>query len=98
MKLMCLAALGYTLISIYFWPSKVAAVILNGTIDDQLGDSVTHRLVDYYPTQNAWNNQSCVGCYINPDAYYAFDNTYTAATYNPSTGPIGINMQFIGRI
>ena len=97
MTLMCLAALGYALISISLWPSKVAALIVNGTIDDQLGDSVTHRLADYYPTQNAWNNQTCVGCYIHPDTTEAFRNTYTAATYNPSTGPIGINIQFMGR-
>ena len=40
MKLMRLGALGYALISIYLWPSKVVAAIVNATIDDQLGDSV----------------------------------------------------------
>ena len=57
MKLMRLGALGYALISIYLWPSKVVAAIINATIDDQLGDSVTHRLVNYYPSQNVWDDQ-----------------------------------------
>ncbi|EDR06466.1 uncharacterized protein LACBIDRAFT_294668 [Laccaria bicolor S238N-H82] len=98
MKLMRLgAALGYALIGIYLWPSKVAAVIVNATIDDQLGDSVTHRLVNYYPSQNAWNKQSCGACSILPDTSQVFDGTYTAATYLVGDPTMEINMQFNGR-
>ena len=100
MKLMCLGAPGYALINVYLWPSKVAAAIVWGTIDDQLGDSVTHRLVNYYPTQNVWANQTCGGnnCKVVPDKSQAFDNTYTAGTYDPEKISIGINMQFTGRL
>ena len=100
MKLMRLGALGYALISIYLWPSKVVAAIVNATIDDQLGDSVTHRLVNYYPSQNVWDDQTCGSnkCSIVPDKSQAFDNTYTAGTYEPDKeASIGINMQFNGR-
>jgi hypothetical protein len=96
-----LGALGYALISIYLWPSKVTAIIVNATIDDQLGDSVTRRLVNYYPSQNVWDDQTCGSnkCDIVLDKSQAFDNTYTARTYDPAkVGAIGINMQFTGRI
>ena len=99
MKLMRLGALGYALTSIYLWPSKVAAAFVNGTIDDQFGDSVTHHLVNYYPTQDAWYNQC--SCHDAPDKSKAFDNTYTVTIYYPphvGVGSVGINMQFIGRI
>jgi len=99
MKLMRLGALGYTLISIYLWPSKVAAAIVNATIDDQYGDSVTHRLVDYYPT---WYTESCRAdgtCGLPAfDKSQAFHNTYTQRLYSAPNPGIGINMQFIGRI
>ena len=98
MNLMRPGALGYTLIIICLWPPKVAAAIVNGTIDDQFGDSVTHQLVDYYP-QDVWNDQTCGNkCDIVPDKSQAFNNTYTAGTYDPrKEGSIGINMQFNGR-
>jgi len=101
MKLMRLDTLGYALISIYLWPSKVAAAIVNATIDDGFGDSVTHRLVNYYPSQNVWDDQTCGSdkCDIVLDRSQTFDNTYTAGTYDPAkVGSIGINMQFTGRI
>lgn len=91
---MRLAALGYTFISICLWPSKVVAAIVNGTIDDKFGDSVTHRLVNYYPN-NYWFNETC-GCDADvPDKSQAFDNTYTVGTYI-GTEPIGISIQFSG--
>ena len=62
--------------------------------------SVTHRLVNYYPSQNVWDDQTCGSnkCSIVPDKSQAFDNTYTAGTYDPGKeASIGINMQFNGR-
>ena len=86
MKLMRLGALGYALISIFLWPSKVAAAIVNRTIDDQRGDSVTGSQVIYYPA-DVWNDQTCGNkCSITPNASQAFDGTYTAGTYSPGTG------------
>ena len=83
MNLMRPGALGYALICIFLWPSKVAAAIVNATIDDQVGDSVTHRLVNYYPNQAFWDDQMCISNCIILDKSQAFDNTYTAGTYNP---------------
>ena len=103
-------ALCYALISICLWPSKVAAAIVNGTIDDALGDSVTGSQVTYYP-ENVWSDQTCGDmCLISPNASQAFDRTYTAGIYAPavdgfteigrgvSAVPIGINIEFTGRI
>ena len=84
MNLMRPGALGYALISICLWPSKVAAAIVNATIDDQVGDSVTHRPVNYYPNLAFWDDQMCISNCIVLDKSHAFDNTYTAGTYNPS--------------
>jgi len=84
MKLVRLGALGYALISIYLWLSKVAAAaIVNATIDDRYGDSVTHRLVDYYGT---WYNESCgsdICEFLALDKSRAFDNTYTQRVHSP---------------
>ncbi|EDR06589.1 uncharacterized protein LACBIDRAFT_328847 [Laccaria bicolor S238N-H82] len=96
---MRLDALGYALIIIHLSRSNVAAAIVNGTIDDQFGDSVTHQRVDYYPSQNVWDDQTCGSdkCDIVLDRSQVFDNTYTAGTYDPAkVGSIGINMQFTG--
>ena len=99
MKLMRLGALGYALISIFLWPSKVAAAIVNRTIDDQRGDSVTGSQVTYYPP-DVWNDQTCgKKCTIGLDTSQAINGTYTAGTYDPAEqASIGINMEFTGRI
>jgi hypothetical protein len=100
MKLAHLGAVGYTLIKVYWWPPKVAAAIVNRTIDDQLGDSVTGLQPTYFPT-NAWDKQNVTcngtGCPIIPDTIHVFHKTYTEGTYYPALGSIGITMQFNGR-
>ena len=111
MNLMRPGALGYALIIICLWPPKVAAAIVNATIDDQRGDSVTGRQVIYYPAPTVWDDQTCGWmCLISPNASQAFDRTYTAVYYIPpvdnvtlvgrgiSAAPIGISMEFTGRI
>ena len=81
-------ALGYALI-ICLWPPKVAAAIVNGTIDDVRGDSVTGSQVIYYP-EDVWNDQTCGNkCSITPNASRAFDGTYTAGTYSPAPAGSG---------
>ena len=92
----------YALVSICLWPSKVAAAIVNGTIDDQRGDSVTgsQSAVFYYPA-GVWNAPDCGSfeCTIVLNKSQAFANTYTAGTYDPAEQTsIGINMRFTGRI
>ena len=99
MNLMRPGALGYTLIIICLWPPKVAAAIVNATIDDQRGDSVTGSQVTYYPP-DVWNDQTCgKKCTIGLDTSQAINGTYTAGTYDPAEqASIGINMEFTGRI
>ena len=101
MKFARLGALGYALINVYLWPPKVAGAIVNRTIDDQVGDSVTGPRPTYSPTHNVWENQNgtCSGnnCLINPDASQAFRKTYTAGTYYPGMRSMGISMQFKGK-
>ena len=75
----------------------VLAGIVNRTIDDGFGDSVTFRKVTYFPTtSNVWQNASCTVCAIRPDITRAFNGTYTAATSNPQL-PISITMKFNGK-
>ena len=76
--------------------SPVDAGIVNRTIDDSFGDSQTGQLVTYSPSTGVWDDETCVGCAINPDVSQTFKGTYTAATYNPGLGSMGISMQFSG--
>ena len=94
MKLAGPVALVYSLITIYLRP--VAAGVVNRTIDDQFGDSVTGILPVYSPAKGVWDNQTCVGCAIKADVTRAFMGTYSAATYNPGLTSMGITMQFSG--
>ena len=94
MKLAGPVALVYSLITIYLRP--VAAALVNRTIDDQFGDSVTGLLPVYSPAKGVWDNQTCIGCAIKADVTRAFMGTYSAATYNPGLTSMGISMQFSG--
>ena len=77
--------------------SRVNAGIVNRTIDDTFGDSQTGQLVTYSPaTGGVWKDETCVGCAIIADTSQTFKGTYTAATYNPGLGSMGISLQFSG--
>lgn len=77
----------------------VTAATVNRTIDDSFGDSQTGQTVVYSPsTGGTWKDENCVGCAIAPDTSQTFDGTYTAATYNPGMGSMGITMQFTGAL
>ena len=89
-----LYALG---INICLWIPCVAPDPVNQTIDDQYGDSSTGFVPVYWPNTTSWANQSCVGCDIQLDVTQVYDGTYSAAIYNPATGPMGISIQFTGR-
>ncbi|KAF9065715.1 hypothetical protein BDP27DRAFT_1154044, partial [Rhodocollybia butyracea] len=67
-------------------------------IDDGFGDSVTGQKPVFLPTTpGIWANQDCTGCSIQPPTSDAFDGTYTAATYHPTTiSNISITFDFIG--
>ncbi|KAF8891361.1 hypothetical protein BD779DRAFT_1670977 [Infundibulicybe gibba] len=71
--------------------------ITNRTIDDTLGDSVSHVRPVYSPSQGGiWEDATCKGCRIAPDASKAFQGTWTAATYNPGLKAISIDLAFKG--
>lgn len=73
------------------------AAIVNRTIDDTFGDSDTHLVPVYFPaTDGTWKDQTCIGCAISLDTKQAFKQTYTAATYSPSTGKISVTLTFNG--
>ncbi|KAF9014189.1 hypothetical protein BDQ17DRAFT_1230755 [Cyathus striatus] len=71
------------------------ARIVNVTIDDGYGDSLTHQLPIYLPL-TVWSNQTCKGCAIKPDPSRAFMQTYNAATYHPKLQNVSITMGFEG--
>ncbi|KAF5388956.1 hypothetical protein D9757_005058 [Collybiopsis confluens] len=70
----------------------------NRSIDDTLGDSVTGQKPLFLPlTQGVWADATCGSiCAIRPPTQDAFDQTYTAATYNPTLGSISIVLSFTG--
>src|ERR1700678_1782214 len=74
--------------------SLVLGRAINSTIDDSFGDSQTGQQVTYLPSNGTWDNETCVGCALQPDINLAFDKTYTAATRTPtSNGTMNIMMQ-----
>ena len=58
--------------------------LLNHTIDDTLGDSITGAVPIYMPSSK-WNQgNTCVGCHINStlvNTSHAFDSTWHDSTY-----------------
>ncbi|KAI0673167.1 hypothetical protein C8Q78DRAFT_704138 [Trametes maxima] len=66
-----------------------ATGLVNRTIDDQEGDSVTGALPNYLPKR--WNTgQTCSTCNIHPgiiDASQAFDGTWSDMTYSGAGWP-----------
>ncbi|KAI5116467.1 hypothetical protein M0805_006727 [Coniferiporia weirii] len=60
-------------------------VLVNRTIDDQLGDSVTGVLPIYEgpPADNWQQGATCKGCEAQPDPSLAFRGTWHDATWNP---------------
>lgn len=72
------------------------AALVNVTIDDTDGDSVTHQLPVYQPA-SPWGGPSCEGCDIVPDPSLAFDGTWHAATYHPELLNVNITFSFTGK-
>lgn len=89
--------LVYFLAFVFFLIQLSWADIVNRTTDDSLGDSATHVLVTYLPTNGVWNNEKCTTCSIQPDISQTFSGTYTAATHNPGDQPISITIDFTGQ-
>ena len=72
------------------------AALVNYTIDDTFGDSVTGAKPVYLPA-SPWAGPGCTTCEIVPIKALAFDGTWTAATYNPSLfNNMNITFSFTG--
>ena len=88
----------YTLLVISLCP-LVSPDPYNQTIDDQFGDSVTGRVPNFWSNlYSPWDNETCgVRCVIKPDVTQVYKGTYSAATYHPYLGSLGVGMQFTGK-
>ncbi|KIL67139.1 hypothetical protein M378DRAFT_74229 [Amanita muscaria Koide BX008] len=71
------------------------AILVNQTIDSNKGDPVT-GFVPIYQPQGPWADQTCSGCYIQPDTTKAFDGTWNAATYHPELQNVNFTLRFTG--
>jgi hypothetical protein len=76
--------------------SVCRAVLVNRTIDSTYGDPLTGFVPQYYAPSDAWADQTCTGCYIQPNPLLAFDGTWMAATYHPEYQNINFTLQFTG--
>lgn len=65
------------------------ARLVNRTIDDEQGDSVTGVKPTYEPTSNWAQGSTCAGCFLTPNKVVsvsrAFDGTWHDSTYTPET-------------
>lgn len=73
------------------------AVLVNRTIDDQLGDPITGIRPTYSPPGNWTQGATCSVCYAQPDRSMVFDGTWHDSTYFvESQIPRTITMTFNG--
>ncbi|KAF5387048.1 hypothetical protein D9615_001533 [Tricholomella constricta] len=82
--------------SLRVWHAR--AVLVNRTIDDTLGDSVTGARPMFLPDDpGVWEDQTCGDCRVKADKALAFKGTWTSASYKgPDGTPISIRMNFTG--
>ena len=78
-----------------FFLVTTRAALINRTIDDTNGDSLTSQEPNYQPA-SPWAGASCGGCAILPDPALAYDGTWHAATYHPALVNVNITFNFTG--
>jgi hypothetical protein len=71
------------------------ARLINRTIDDTNGDSTTGLKPVYLPN-GLWYGPNCTNCPIDPSPSFAFDKTWSAATYHPFLNNMNITFSFTG--
>ncbi|EIN10606.1 hypothetical protein PUNSTDRAFT_112429 [Punctularia strigosozonata HHB-11173 SS5] len=64
-----------------FWAVLVGAAVTNRTIDDEQGDALTGLKPVYSGSFNY--GPECTGCFVQPDASRAFDNSWHDTTIDP---------------
>lgn len=79
--------LHFSLLAVFFWFFSAQAVLVNMTIDDTTGDSLTGALVTYTPP-DAWNSTATCNndCAVKPDV-----KKLEAGTWHDSTVSIHAN-------
>ncbi|KAI0640159.1 hypothetical protein C8Q77DRAFT_1153048 [Trametes polyzona] len=97
---MCVSALGLVL-SLICSPPLVTSKLVNRTIDDEKGDSVTGVQPVYAPANLNWiQGTTCVHCNFLPgkviDVNATFDGTWHDCTYHPGTPDRTITASFSG--
>ncbi|KAH9829640.1 uncharacterized protein C8Q71DRAFT_717950 [Rhodofomes roseus] len=77
--------------------AQAPGTLTNRTIDDYYGDSVT-GLQPQYRSGSAWNyGPQCPGCFIQPAADEAFDQSWHDVTASPNDpGPSNVTLTFTG--
>ncbi|KAI9059940.1 hypothetical protein FKP32DRAFT_1578989, partial [Trametes sanguinea] len=79
--------------------SSTTAGLVNRTIDDQLGDSVTGAVPSYAPDGGWAAAQNCQTCGIHPgevDVSKPFEGTWSDSTYHPGQPDRVITAEFAG--
>ncbi|KAH9854312.1 hypothetical protein C2E23DRAFT_726322, partial [Lenzites betulinus] len=81
-------------------PPTTHGILVNRTIDDQLGDSVTGKQPVYSPADGVWSQGTqCPRCNIKPglvDVEQAFDHTWHDALYRPGNPDVVMTATFSG--
>jgi hypothetical protein len=76
---------------------SVTASLMNRTIDDQYGDSVTKLLPSYSPFAGWSQGANCSTCGAQPNTGQAFSGTWHDSTHYPSdTEPRIVSLLFNG--
>ena len=91
--------LGLTLFT--FFVGWTRALLVNRTIDDKFGDSVTGQVPQYIP-DGVWDQgDECAGCHAQPDRTQVHNGTWHDATYDsqdPSfSTPQSARFEFTGK-
>lgn len=73
-----------------------SAVLVNRTIDDQLGDPTTNTYPVYSPVGDWQQGATCSDCAIKPDVSKAFDGTWHDSTFYPGSTPKSVSVTFNG--
>ncbi|KAI0347309.1 hypothetical protein BDW22DRAFT_1425354 [Trametopsis cervina] len=73
-------------------------VSVNYTIDDQYGDEITGRLVEYSPASRWSQGNGCAGCAAKPDPNSTFRNTWHDGSFSPGRDiqPLTLTFKFNG--
>ncbi|PIL31265.1 hypothetical protein GSI_05963 [Ganoderma sinense ZZ0214-1] len=94
-----LTVIGLIILPSLLFPYPVSSALVNRTIDDEYGDSVTGALPVFGPDASYWHQGStCSACHITPfiDKTQPFDGTWHDGTYNPDGPDLTISFSFTG--